>query len=280
MARNKKNKKAKEPKPPEAQNPIEKKARSPTVKFETSDTAVQDTAAVAKPPAVDNKSTDLFMATPAVTVVESSSDSAISHNESVSTTASQNIFEDDAVDVGFPPTPDKRPGKEPGVSDGPAVEGSPGWDFSHLKKDEISEAGSPGKLVVENPKEKAPIEHGFFAEPSEHEVNDKISDGPNAKTTVRKADNSTDVKASLYPWGIAGAPPLEESKKARIEWSSKDDWDKVFGTASDGPQGGESAANGGAGGRDPASGGAPQSPGRMSQTTTVRLQMHKVSSEQ
>lgn len=232
MARNKKIKKPQEQKDAEPQGPANKTAMFSTEASETTQPASY-AAAAAKPPAEDNKIIDPSATTPAVAIFKPAGGPVIPINQTASGPDASSIFEDDAVDVAFPVN-------EPGTSDDQALGGSPGSDFSRLKKDEISDTGSPGQLVKK---------------PGEEEVGTQAPSGPTSESTTLQPGTGTETKASSPNRSMIEALSSQKAKNASVGLSSKADWDKAFGSEDDGQQATGEGADEGAGEGAAASGG-------------------------
>lgn len=233
MGRNKKNKKTKQQTAVEAQGSTESTSRSSTEISEISHPASY-AAAAAKSPAKDNDITIASPATPADIFVDPEGHSAGPPNEPDSQAASQSIFEDDAIDVAIPPTPKTRPEDEVQleISDGKALDDSASSDFSHLKKDEISEAGSPGQLV-KSPGEKDASKEDAFVEAPKREAEDAVfADSPSGTEAV-EIGTGTDTKASLYPSNLTVALLFQKAPNTSGGSISTADWKKTFGSEND-----------------------------------------------
>lgn len=221
MGKNKNKKKAKEEKAAEADSPTGETAKSKLETLETSQpvsyAVAAAAAAAAEPPTEGNKITDISMNAPSITVTNLASDSGSPFAEPVPTSPSPRIFEDDVVDMAFLSTPDLKQNKEVDSSD---------LEFSHLKKDEISDAGSPGQLVNKEPsnedtsKEK-PATDGKALEGKCGESGNSLS---KAKTTEW---TGTESKASSHS-SMRRALPFQKTSSALVRSVSKADWDKMF----------------------------------------------------
>lgn len=191
-------------------------------------------AATKPPPEQKNISTVV----PVVTAEEIASDSAVLYSEPVPTSGSPSISEDDAVDVAPPPTLDTESGNALDPSPTKPLGDSSGSDFSLLKKEEISEAGSPGQLAKKTSGKDASKEDPFT------EINkcedEKSGDRASASNTFKEETGlitGTDTKASLHSSGIDRELPNQGLKDTLIRAIPKPDWDKIFESTNEGKEG-------------------------------------------
>lgn len=216
MGRNKNKKKAKEQRAAKADSPTGVNAKSKT---ETSETiqAVSYAAVAAEPPTDDNKVTDSAILAPAITVNEPPSVSGSPSDEPIPTSPSPKIFEDDAVEVDFLSPPELKRAKEAGGSDS---------DFSHLEKDEISDAGSPDQLISKEPRSEDVSKKNPNTEGKESEGNGGQSDdSPSKANTIQ--ETGAEIKASSHS-SIRRALPFQKTSSTLVRSISKADWDKMF----------------------------------------------------
>lgn len=211
MGKNKNKKKAKDQKAAEANTPTREIARSNT---ETSGRHQPGSyaAAAAKSPTEENKLKD-NPSPPRITVEKATSDSAHPSDEAVSVSLTSGIFEDDAVHVAFSSTPDGKRSKE--------VDGFDS-DFSRLKKDEISEAGSPGQLVDREPSKEDPFAEGEELKGRGGRSTDSPVETKGAEdrmNTESEANSQSSMKRTLFS---------PKASNTLVKSISKAEWEKMF----------------------------------------------------
>lgn len=210
MGRNKNKKKAKEQKAFKTESPTGEIAKSRSETSETSQPLSYASAAV-EPTSDENKVTDNSMDAPAITANGSASDSACPFDGTAPSSPPLGIFEDDAVDVPFLSPPNLERSKE--------VDGSES-EFSHLKKDEISNAGSPGQIV-----DKEPV--GEDASKGKELEGEGGQSGDSPSKTQACAGTGTGAKPNSH-LSFRRALPFQKPNSTFVRSITKADWDKMF----------------------------------------------------
>lgn len=217
MGKSKNKKKAKEQKATEAYSPTGEAAKS---RMETSETAqpVSYAAVAADPPAEENRVTNNSTNAPAITVDETASDSTSLSGKPAPTSLAPKIFEDDAVDVAFLSPPELKRKKEADGTDS---------DFSLLKKDEISNAGSPGQLLNTEPRSEDASKENPATEGEELGGNGEKSDDSTSKAKTTENETGEEAKATSHS-SMRRALPFQKTSSSLVRSISKADCDKIF----------------------------------------------------
>ncbi|KAJ4395931.1 hypothetical protein N0V93_000147 [Gnomoniopsis smithogilvyi] len=234
MGRNKNKKVAKKEKAIKAQVLTEEAAKS---SMETSETSppVSYADAASNQPAEETKAINNVSTVPIVTVDGPVKDPAVPPEHAESTSASPNIFEDDAIEVDPQSTPTTKSGNELGISIERPLYDSPESEFSLLKKEENSQAGSPGELLKKTIGN-GPSTEDPFTYSHEHEgKNGRVVDYT-AEAKTPEAGKDTNTKESLHSSCISRELRHQRQKNKFVTSISKAEWDKTFDSGIDGKE--------------------------------------------
>lgn len=246
MGKNKNKKKAKGQRAAEADSPTREIARSET---ETPDKHQPGSyaAAAAESPTKETKFTD-NPTLPKITVEKTISDSADPVDEPASVDPTTGIFEDDAIDVALLSTPNVKQNKQVDDFDS---------DFSRLKKDEISEAGSPGQVVEKEPSKADPFADGKELE----QKGGQPADSP-AETKTAEDGMGTEIEANPQS-NMKKALFSQKASNSLVRSISKAEWEKTFASEKETGEDVDAAGGAEASVQDVATGTTPSHPAVM-----------------
>lgn len=211
--------------------PVEAEAATSASASETPVPA-SDASAAAQPPAEDNKVVDTSGDAPPAAGSEpaaaAADDATVPPDEPVPLSATPGLFEEGSVEPVDPHTPGAGPAV--GSSDDTFGDGSSG--YSRIKKDDISDAGSPAVVIDDD------SDDVFVSSSPERPDNDP-ADEQSEPQSGETASETTAVQDDDTPAGAEASPdPLQslfsESSRSPVNMALSDaeGWAQAFGSGS------------------------------------------------